>query len=240
MRLLFCEGSSLSARETLTALGPSGHKIFICDPNPLNICRFSQYHVKYYKCPSINEGIETYFDRIVEIIKKEKIDVLVPVHEHAFLFSKRINELKKIVNIELPDFNSYIKLFSKIYFIKLLEKLAIPYPKTLFCRNKMEIRNKIFYPCFIKKDYGTASAGVWNIRNENDLDDLFKKTTDDGNEFLIQEYASGKFEIAYSLFYYGQLVSFHACQRIKEGSKGSSSIKIGVDREIVRNHFILL
>ena len=37
MKVLFSEGSSLSARESLTALGLLGHEIVICDPNPLSL-----------------------------------------------------------------------------------------------------------------------------------------------------------------------------------------------------------
>jgi len=112
MKLLFCEGSSLSARETLSALAPLNYEIIICDPNPLCICRFTQFKIKYYRCPSINSDIDGYYEKIVEIIKAEKVDVLVPVHEHALLFSKKLNELKKITHIELPEFIPEINWFS--------------------------------------------------------------------------------------------------------------------------------
>lgn len=237
MKLLFCEGSSISARESLTALGLLGHEIIICDPNPLCICRFTRLKIKYYMCPLINEDTDKYFNRILEIISKEKVDILIPVHEQALLFSKHLDELREYVKIELPVFESYIQLFSKIKFLNLLTRLNIPHPGTILCKNHAEIRKLIFYPCFLKTDYGTASSGVWKICNEGELNNILKTVEEDGNEYLLQEPAGGKFEIAYSLFDNGKLISFHSCQRIKEGARGSSCAKIGVNRPGVQKHF---
>jgi hypothetical protein len=237
MKLLFCEGSSISARESLTALGLLGHEIIICDPNPFCICRFTSFKIKYYKCPLINEDTDKYFDRILEIIRKEKIDILIPVHEQALLFSKHLDELRKYVKIELPVFENYIQLFSKIKFLDLLTRLKIPHPETILCKDHTEIRKLIFYPCFLKTDYGTASSGVWKICNEADLNNILETVEENGNEYLLQEPARGKFEIAYSLFDNGNLISFHSCQRIKEGARGSSCAKVGVDRPDVQRHF---
>jgi hypothetical protein len=39
--VLFSEGSSLTAREFVSVLGPDGHHIEVLDPNPACICRFS-------------------------------------------------------------------------------------------------------------------------------------------------------------------------------------------------------
>jgi hypothetical protein len=239
MKLLFCEGSSLSAREALTILGRD-HKIIICDPNPFSICRFTKFRTKYYRCPSVNESVSGYLARIKEIIVKEKIDVLIPVHEQALLFARHYQELSPIVHLEIPCFDSYLKLFSKIKFITFLDELKIPHPKTIFCQNHKEIRKKIYYPCYLKTDYGTASSSVWRIENESDLDSVLLSDPKNGNLYLIQEPAAGKMEIAYAAFNRGKLISFHCCQRIKEGIQGSSSGKIGVDRPIVKTHFSMI
>jgi hypothetical protein len=240
MRILFCEGSSLSARETLTALAGAGHRIVICDPNPRCLCRFSSLNIKYYRCTSINDDVDTYYRELAGIIKKERIDVLLPVHEEALLFSKRLEDLSAIVHVALPAFDDYCQLFSKINFMKLLDGLVVPHPLTLICKTTDDVRKSVFYPCFLKTDYGTASTGVWNLRDEGDLDRVLSGLEDDGNGLLIQEPARGVMEIAYALFDSGTLVSFHACRRMREGMNGSSSGKIGVNRPRVVEHFRLI
>ena len=43
VRVLMSEGSSLSARESLTALGRAGYEVEVVDANPLCLARFSKY-----------------------------------------------------------------------------------------------------------------------------------------------------------------------------------------------------
>jgi hypothetical protein len=63
---------------------------------------------------------------------------------------------------------------------------------------------------------------------------------ENGDIFLIQEPSIGKMEIAYSVFNKGKLISFHSCQRLREGSGGSFISKIGVERPIVKKHFAMI
>lgn len=242
MKVLFSEGSSLSARETLTALGPLGYEIIICDPNPLCICRFSKYTKKYYKCPPSSEEPLEYYRFILEVIEKEKVEVLLPVHEQALLFSKNLDQLKVKVKIALPSYNSYLELFSKIRFMRLLDMLSIPHPDTWYYKTIEEIQGTVPYPCYVKTEYGTASSGVWKVESKDELNDLLKQLAVQGImngslELLVQESANGQLEIAYGSFEHGNLISLHCCQRQMEGARGSSSSKVGVSRPIVKKHF---
>ena len=54
-RVLVSEGSSLSAREAITALGMAGHRVGVCDPDPLCLGRFSRFVTHYYRCPPIGK-----------------------------------------------------------------------------------------------------------------------------------------------------------------------------------------
>lgn len=242
VRILFSEGSSLSAREALSALGPLGYEIHICDPDPFCICRFSKYVKKYHQSPTI--GIEPiqYLNFIENIISNEIYDVLLAVHEQAFLFSKFATRLQKHVGLAISSFDNLIMLQSKILFMNLLDKLEIPHPKTELCRSGDEIRNIKKFPCYIKTEYGTACSGVWRINRDRELDNIISTLEKNGvldgqNQIMIQDAAPGNLEIAYACFDNGQLLSIHCCRRQMEGARGSSSAKIGVHRPIVIEHF---
>src|SRR5215470_19881773 len=88
LRILFPEGSSLSAREALSALGQLGYMIDICDPNPLCVCRFSRFVHTFHRCPSWGTHPLAYLDFLRDLLKRERYDVLLPVHEQAFLFAR--------------------------------------------------------------------------------------------------------------------------------------------------------
>lgn len=233
MKVLFCEGSSLSARESLTALGMAFGReveVLVCDPNPLCICRFSSFRTRYFRSPSVNEDLEGYWDFLLDLVGREKVDVLLPVHEQALLFSRRLPELSRLVGIALPSFDSYLTLFSKVRFMHFLDGAGLHHPRTVYCSTTDEVRKAAFFPAFLKLDFGTASQGVWRLDSPSDLDAALAGIHEDGNSFLIQEPAPGVFEIVYSLFDHGRLVAVHACRRLVEGACGSSSSKIGVDR----------
>ena len=53
IRVLLSEGSSLSARHTISALGRRGYILDICDPNPLCLGRFSKFVRSFYRSPAL-------------------------------------------------------------------------------------------------------------------------------------------------------------------------------------------
>jgi hypothetical protein len=86
--VLFSEGSSLSARQALSALGPLGYRIDVCDPNPFCISRFSRFVRRFYRSPALGTDPAAYLKFVVDRLRKGRYDVLLPVHEQAFLFAR--------------------------------------------------------------------------------------------------------------------------------------------------------
>ena len=56
MKVLFTEGSSLTAREFLSVLGPAGHWIEVLDPSPACLCRFSRWTRKAIEDLAASKG----------------------------------------------------------------------------------------------------------------------------------------------------------------------------------------
>lgn len=242
MKILFSEGSSLSARESLTILGLEGHEIFIADPNPACVCRFSRFTAHYRRSPSPGRESEAYYAFILRLIERERIEVLMPVHEQAFLFSRRLDELSKRVAIALPPFEAYRELFSKARFMSLLEELDIPRPEGAICATVEEARAWDRFPAYLKTEYGTASMGVWKVSSPAELDAALAsarvgEAIASGSRLIAQESAPGKLEIGQAAFDHGRLAAFHCARRLQEGASGSSSVKVGVERPTVRKHF---
>lgn len=245
LKILFSEGSSLSAREALSSLGELGYELHICDPNPLCICRFSRYAAKFFKCPPIGKEPAAYLDFIQQRLAQERYDVLLPVHEQAFLFSKMQDQLKKHTGLAVAAFDSFQKLQSKVQFLRLLDSLNIPHPLTYYYKEAQELEQKLFYPCYLKTDYGTGSSGVWKLNSSEDLGqalrELGQRAIFNGrDEVMVQEVAGGTMEIVYTCFNQGELIALHCNRRLAEGAKGSSSSKLGVDRPIVKEHLQIL
>lgn len=87
MKVLFSEGSSLTAREFLSVLGPSGHRIEIVDQNPTCICRFSRWTKRVHHCPPPGTDPLGYLEVVNDLLADGTFDILLPTHEQAWLFA---------------------------------------------------------------------------------------------------------------------------------------------------------
>jgi hypothetical protein len=91
--ILLSEGSSHSARQTITALGCCGYSLDVCDPNPFCISRFSRFVRHVYRSPKIGTEPLGYLTFV--------LDALLPVHEQAVLFARMQGRLPTGVNVAL-------------------------------------------------------------------------------------------------------------------------------------------
>src|SRR5215471_20611434 len=160
IRILLSEGSSLSARQTITALGRCGYILSVCDPNPLCISRFSRFVRHYYRCPAVRTDPLGYLAFVREILTRERYDVLLPVHEQAFLFAKVRDQLPAGVAVALADFDAFLQVQGKVAFARLMDQLSLPQPITHIVRSRTELVALNQFPYYIKTDYSTAGQGV--------------------------------------------------------------------------------
>src|SRR6266568_4542903 len=130
IRILLCEGSSLSAREALSALGPRGYVIDVCDPDPFCLGRFSRFVRNFYRSPAAGTDPQGYLRFLLNHLKHVQYDVLLPVQEQAFLFSRVQKQLQPLVGLAIADFPVFARLQSKVGFLEVLDTLNLPHPHT--------------------------------------------------------------------------------------------------------------
>ncbi len=244
IRILLSEGSSTNVREMITALGPLGYTLDICDPNPLCMGRFSRYIRTVYRCPSSGSHPVDYLKYIIRLLKHRPYDVLFPANEQAYLFAWAKEYLLPLVGLAVADFSAFTRLQTKSAFIQLLDEIKLPHPPTQIVRTWPEIEQaaeSLPKPFYLKTSYGTASTGVWRIEQQEALpkvkEALDRQRVWDGPvELLIQARAPGEFEQSHAIFEQGQLLALHCTRRLVEGVGGGAAVKIGVNRPKVRHH----
>ncbi|HLN09843.1 MAG TPA: hypothetical protein VK281_12940, partial [Xanthobacteraceae bacterium] len=169
IRVLLSEGSSTSAREAVTALSLAGYTIEVCDPDPFCLTRFSRLVSRFHRCPGLGTDPYGYLDFIVALLRRRRFDVLLPIHEQGYLFARENLRLEPHVAIALPSFASYRVAHRKASFSRLLSELALPQPETRVVAGVGELRAIDRFPLVVKTSIGTASRGVWMVRNPQDL-----------------------------------------------------------------------
>jgi predicted ATP-grasp superfamily ATP-dependent carboligase len=237
LRVLLSEGNSTSAREAVTILGLAGHSVEVCDPSPVCLARFSRFVEKFHRCPGLRDDPAGYLAFIEELLAQRRFDVLLPIHEQGFLFARVSERLASRAGLALPDFESYRTAHSKAGFSRLLDELRLPQPATRIVNSASELRDAVRFPCVVKTSVGTASRGIWFVRDAADLSQALQDLgADDGfaDQVLVQDFAAGATEKAQAIFCRGKLLGFHAYKQIAAGVGGGEAIKQSVRRPRVR------
>jgi predicted ATP-grasp superfamily ATP-dependent carboligase len=237
LRVLLSEGSSTSAREAITVLGLKGHIVEVCDPSPVCLGRFSRFVSRFHRCPGLRDDPAGYLSFVERLLAEQAFDVLLPIHEQGFVFARVKHRLETRVGLALPVFESYRTAHSKAGFSRLLDELRLPQPATRIVTSPRELRAAIRLPCAVKTSIGTASRGIWFVRDEAALmmalQELGAQDAFAG-EVLVQDLVAGATEKAQAVFSHGKLLGFHAYRQIAAGAGGGEAIKQSVRRPKVR------
>jgi predicted ATP-grasp superfamily ATP-dependent carboligase len=237
LRVLLSEGSSTSAREAITALGLKGHIVEVCDPSPVCLGRFSRFVRKFHRCPGLRDDPAGYLSFVEKLLAERPFDVLLPIHEQGFVFARVKGRFETRVGVALPVFESYRTAHSKAGFSRLLDELRLPQPATRIVTSPSELRAASRFPCVVKTSIGTASRGIWFVRDEAALTMALQELgTKDAftDEVLVQDLVAGATEKAQAIFSHGRLLGFHAYRQIAAGAGGGEAIKQSVRRPKVR------
>ncbi|MEA2818553.1 MAG: hypothetical protein QOJ86_557 [Bradyrhizobium sp.] len=237
LRVLLSEGSSTSAREAIIALGLKGHIVEVCDPSPVCLGRFSRFVRRFHRCPGLRDDPAGYLSFVEKLLAERPFDVLLPVHEQGFVFARVRGRFETRVGLALPAFENYRTAHSKAGFSRLLDELRLPQPATRIVTSPSGLREAVRFPCVVKTAIGTASRGIWFVRDEAALtmalQELGAKDAF-ADEVLVQDLAAGATEKAQAIFSHGRLLGFHAYRQIAAGAGGGEAIKQSVRRPKLR------
>ena len=244
-RVLISEGSSLSAREAITALGMAGHRVGVCDSDSFCLGRFSRFVTHFYHCPALGKDPWAYLDFIVAVATEGHWDVLFPTHEQAFLFSRERGRIPPTIALATADFRSFLRVQGKAALLKTLSHLSIPQPASRVVRTQEELESQSRFPFYLKANYATASRAVWRINTIEELkskssEPAFQSLLDGHEEFVVQEAAQGILERVQAVFDQGTLIAIHCYRQILEGLGGGDIAKLSVSRPVVRRYVELL
>lgn len=238
LRVLMSEGSSLSARESLTALGLAGLQVEVVDASPLCLARFSKWCTRFHRAPAFGEDPHGYLELIAELLAGGRFDVLYPAHEQAYLFARHRERLGKLTHLALPPFEVFDRMQSKVGFAAVLEELGLPAAPTTIVRDEESLRRAAGrLPVYVKAALGTATRGTFRVRTAQELAAAIETVRDVLDEgVLVQEPEEGALGRTQAVFAHGRLVGSHACLQVEEGVSGGDLRKESIEAPAVRAH----
>ncbi len=238
VRVLLTEGSSLTAREVVTCLGPVGYHLEVLDPDVMCLARFSRWVRKVHRSPHAGSDPLDYLATLATVVAERRIDAVLPTHEQAWLLAAARPLLARNVRVALADSTAFERVQSKVAFAQLLDELGLPQPRWRVVKGASDL-TKLSFPYWLKAAFSTAGQGVREVLDARSRDAALGALLD-GEQVMAQEAASGQYGQVQGLFDRGRLVAVHTSVQRGVGMGGSAAARLSVDHPAARQHVAML
>lgn len=182
-----------------------------------------------YKVPRLNS--EDFIPTIIDICKKEKINLIVPTLDTELLLyaqNKKIIEEKSGAKVMVSDEKVISIIRNKVKTYEFLRENGFNVPKLI---TEIEIKNNDYeFPLFIKPLDGSSSINNFKINNEKELK-FFKEYVPNP---MIQEFVAGQ-EYCVDVFsdFEGNAITVVPKARLAHRGGEITKAKVIKDRELI-------
>ena len=156
VRVLLSEASSLTAREHLSVLGPSGIQVDVASSSRLAIARFSRWRRRAVRVPRSADDPSGYLAAIAAALRSGRYDALLPTHEQAWLFAAGRHLLPADAPLAVSGIEAFDQIQSKLACCRLLDALGLPQPAWSVLASADDAR-RVALPCWLKASFSTAN-----------------------------------------------------------------------------------
>ncbi len=240
MFVLLSDGAGLTARQCATLLSAAGHRVEALSPDPLCLNRLTRHVRAVHRVPGLGADPGGWLDAALAVAVRRRCELFLPVQEQVTVMSlarERIAAAGLLTAV--PDFAALRQVQDKVSAYRTLDLLGLPQPPASVVASPDDLAGVGPLPVFVKTPIGTASAGVRRIASERDLC-RYAAGLDWRQPVLVQQQARGPLIMVQSVFARGELVAFHAAERVREGASGGASHKRGISLPAAREHLAML
>jgi len=264
MLILLSDGAGLTARQTATVLARAGHRVEALSPAGLCLCRMTRHVRKVHDVPALGRDPFGWLEAALDVAARRGADVLLPVQEQVAVMALAQDRIADAgLATAVPDFAALARVQDKVSAFRTLARAGVPQPAGVAATSVAEIEaagaelagarsaragsaraGQAGWPVFVKMPIGTASAGVRRAGSPDELrqvaEDYERLGALGPDGVLVQAPVAGPLAMVQAVFARGELVAFHACERVREGSSGGASHKLGLDLPEARTHMAAL
>jgi len=128
--VLLTLGRLPKALELARALNTAGCRVLVADPFAFHLCRASNAVEKSFQTPSPHSHQEQYLTSLLEIVAREKVDLILPVSEEALHVSLLKNRLPEETQLFALSNEELQKLHDKYSFNQIAKEAGLTVPET--------------------------------------------------------------------------------------------------------------
>jgi biotin carboxylase len=212
-------------------------------------------HVRrVHDVPALGRDPFGWLEAALDVAARRGAGLLLPVQEQVTVMSLARDRIEDAgLATAVPAFAALAQVQDKVSAFRTLARVGVPQPLATVAASAAELEaagaelagaGLAGWPLFVKMPIGTASAGVRRIGSPDELRQVaadYERLGAFGPEgVLVQQPVAGRLAMVQSVFARGELVAFHACERVREGAAGGSSHKLGLDLPEAREHLTRL
>ncbi len=257
MLILLSDGAGLTARQCATVLARAGHQVeALCPAGPC-LAWMTRHVRRVHPVPAIGRDPFGWLEAALDVATRRRPDLLLPVQEQVAVMSLARERIEAAgLGTAVPEFGALAQVQDKVSAFATLTRTGLPQPPAVVAATAAELTGaaELGLPAFVKTPIGTASAGVRRVTSREALRRLaadyerqgvFDDAADrggllNGGGVLVQQAVAGPLVMVQAVFARGELVASHACQRVREGTSGGASHKLGLDLPEAREHLAQL
>lgn len=185
-------GAGTQGLAIVHALKQERHTVVILCADKYNYAGLSRYVDKRVSW-EISEKSDCFIDYLKSIIKKESIDVVIPMGDSTahFLSSKK-EQLQQIVKFKSPELSCFMRGYDKNQLMQLCEGNGYPHPKTLDM-SKIELGDmsqleNFPYPAMLKPNLTTGGRGMVKVVDYKHLKELYPSLHKKYGDYHLQQF----------------------------------------------------
>lgn len=185
-------GAGTQAFAILKSLHDSRHQLYMVTGEKGNYADYSKYLTKVVYTSS-HPSSEQYLNDVVNLIKQESIDTLLPMGDaEASFLSKNVEDLRKLVRYKMPSYENFLKGYDKNELMSLCREKGYPHPLTidlsLTAYDDSSKFDSFPYPGILKPNCTTGGRGMCLINSYDDLIEIYPHIKAEYGECHLQQF----------------------------------------------------
>lgn len=208
-------GAGTQAFAILRSLHDSGNQLYMITGEKGNYADCSK-HLRNVVYTAYHPSDEQYLRDVVNLIKRERIDTLLPMGDaEASFLSKNVSGLLKLVKYKMPSYDNFLRGYDKNQLMSLCKEKGYPHPMTIDLSKTAYDDSSKFdsfpYPGILKPNCTTGGRGMCIINSYDDLIETYPRVKaeygechlqqfirEGGNQVKLQLYVNESGELLYS------------------------------------------
>lgn len=247
--VLVTDGEQRAALAAVRSLGRAGRRVLVAAARPRSLAGVSRYAAGMFQVPDPMTDPPGFTRAIVEVVKAERVDLLLPISEPALMALLGAREALGDCAIPFPSMEVFRRVCDKSVVLSLASQIGIAVPEQQIARSRDEAATlasgSIGFPLVLKpwRSVAEGAAGpvklsVLHAADATELGAQLARLPDEAFPLLAQRRIVGPGAGIFLLLWQGQLRALFAHRRLREKPPaGGVSVyceSIAADPELVR------